>query len=266
MTIKENLPKGVFLVGIFLVLFSAFAGAVTLAGTIYDSSLRPVQGAVVEISFPRQVAVAVNGSYSFEVSPGPLTIKARKEINSEEFTATENLTIGAENTRFDLVLLLPTNIADIEDIAATLSSTQDTTTQTQEPLAAPVPLWLFVVGLIAVAAIVFAIAWKLKQQQQPRPATVEKIEKIIEKTPEVQLPRVETPKLQIETAQPAEINEFKRQIIELLEKKGGAADQKELRRELPWSEARVSIELTELEKMGKIKKIKRGRANLVKIV
>ena len=39
--------------------------------------------------------------------------------------------------------------------------------------------------------------------------------------------------------------------------------QKDLRKRLPWSEAKVSMMLSELEEMGIVKRIKKGRAKIV---
>ena len=43
------------------------------------------------------------------------------------------------------------------------------------------------------------------------------------------------------------------------------ASQKDLRKALNhWSEAKVSMELTELEEMGAIQKLKKGRGNIIR--
>jgi len=52
-------------------------------------------------------------------------------------------------------------------------------------------------------------------------------------------------------------------LVSAIRKLGGRATQKELRKELPYSEAKVSLMLTDLEHKGVITKIKRGRANVV---
>jgi uncharacterized membrane protein len=52
-------------------------------------------------------------------------------------------------------------------------------------------------------------------------------------------------------------------IIVALKKEGGRATQKELRKHIPCSEAKMSLMLTELEAKGKIERIKKGRGNLI---
>ena len=67
-------------------------------------------------------------------------------------------------------------------------------------------------------------------------------------------------------------NEFypsksQRQILEALKENEGVATQKKLRKELNHlSEARVSMDLTELEEHGFVKRFKRGRGNKVKLL
>jgi uncharacterized membrane protein len=52
-------------------------------------------------------------------------------------------------------------------------------------------------------------------------------------------------------------------ILDILRKMGGRATQKELREKLGWSEAKLSLALTDLERRGLIEKYKKGRGNVV---
>lgn len=52
-------------------------------------------------------------------------------------------------------------------------------------------------------------------------------------------------------------------VMALLAKEGGRMTQKELRKRLPYSEAKVSLMLDELEERGLIKRIKKGRGNVI---
>lgn len=52
-------------------------------------------------------------------------------------------------------------------------------------------------------------------------------------------------------------------LLAYLLKEGGRATQKELRKAFPHSEAKMSLLLSELEDAGKIKKIKKGRGNII---
>ncbi|HIH23709.1 TPA: hypothetical protein HA251_01610 [Candidatus Woesearchaeota archaeon] len=66
-------------------------------------------------------------------------------------------------------------------------------------------------------------------------------------------------------AQPAieELPAELRSIITVLENEDGRATQKELRRHIPCSEAKMSMMLTELEHKRRIERIKKGRGNII---
>jgi len=48
-----------------------------------------------------------------------------------------------------------------------------------------------------------------------------------------------------------------------LKKEGGRMTQKEIRKHINLSEAKISLVIAELEDSGKIKKIKKGRGNIL---
>lgn len=52
-------------------------------------------------------------------------------------------------------------------------------------------------------------------------------------------------------------------IIKMLRKNNGRMTQKEIRKEIPLSEAKISLMVSELEKEGKVEKIKKGRGNII---
>lgn len=54
-------------------------------------------------------------------------------------------------------------------------------------------------------------------------------------------------------------------VIHIIKKQGGRITQKELRKKFPLSEAKISLVLTDLENQKKIKKIKKGRSNVIKL-
>lgn len=53
------------------------------------------------------------------------------------------------------------------------------------------------------------------------------------------------------------------QIIKLIKQEGGRTTQKDIRKHIPLSEAKISLMLAELEHKGIIEKIKKGRGNIV---
>lgn len=56
---------------------------------------------------------------------------------------------------------------------------------------------------------------------------------------------------------------YERAVIEALIKRGGRATQKQIRSEVPFSEAKVSLVISDLASRGLVRKFKRGRGNVV---
>ena len=52
-------------------------------------------------------------------------------------------------------------------------------------------------------------------------------------------------------------------LIEFLKKEGGRTTQKDIRNEIPLSEAKISLMISELEHKGIIDKVKKGRGNII---
>lgn len=56
------------------------------------------------------------------------------------------------------------------------------------------------------------------------------------------------------------------EIVKFIQKEGGRTTQREIRKAFPQSEAKISLMITELEEKHLIKKIKRGRGNIIVLV
>ncbi|MBW2984526.1 hypothetical protein KY361_05395 [Candidatus Woesearchaeota archaeon] len=52
-------------------------------------------------------------------------------------------------------------------------------------------------------------------------------------------------------------------VIKVIKQEGGRATQKEIRKHFPLSEAKISLMITELEHKGIVKRIKKGRGNII---
>ena len=52
-------------------------------------------------------------------------------------------------------------------------------------------------------------------------------------------------------------------VLQKIKEEGGRTTQKELRKHFPFSEAKISLVLTELKHKGKIEKIKKGKGNII---
>ena len=212
---------------VFLILIYT-ASAATIYGNIYDLSLDRVEGAVVEINTnPMQRFVAVNGTYSIEVPPGKYTILAYYR-NGQPMAVAENITI-VQNGDYVLDLFL---YPDIDD-----ELFDDLNLDIENPYPDRKFSWLIGAALLLILAAAFFFFRARKNKGESK---------------------TESSKEKIQKAKP----DLSR-IISLLEKNDGRMTQRELRKELPLSEAKISLMVAELESLGKVKKIKKGRGNII---
>lgn len=217
-----------------LVVLAVFASSATLYGTVYDENFAPAQSQVTVNSTPAQVAISPNGSYAFELNPGSYHLQA----SSDNLAAEKYVHIVSAGTyRIDLVLL-PSDPPQDPDLSDLLEDEVGTDFPADAVPQNGSLLWLLILGLLVTAG---AYAWYVRT----RPTPVENPTK-----PSV----VETP-----------LTDAQKTVLNALDTFNGRASQKELRKALAaWSEARVSMELTELEDRGLIRKIKRGRGNIIR--
>lgn len=75
-------------------------------------------------------------------------------------------------------------------------------------------------------------------------------------------PEIETPTPKKKLLLPADLQE----VVDAIKSQGGLISQKDLRTKLNYSEVKVSVMLTDLEKMKMIKKFKKGRENFVVLI
>ena len=54
-----------------------------------------------------------------------------------------------------------------------------------------------------------------------------------------------------------------KKVIDIIKEEGGRTTQKDIRKKMPLSEAKISLLIADLEHKGKIKKIKKGRGNII---
>jgi len=53
------------------------------------------------------------------------------------------------------------------------------------------------------------------------------------------------------------------EVVELIKREGGRITQKELRKKLGYSEAKMSLIIADLERRGIVEKVKKGRGNII---
>lgn len=241
------------------VLFAQEALSAKISGSVFGPDLDSLNDAIVDVnSVPLQRIVSKNGGYSFELSPGTYQLKAELYENKRlKYSTKETIAIPGEGSFvYDLILLpnLEDDIADF-DIAEGIDPGIDETTfsngngtQQSDPL----------LGLVIVAILLGAVYFVFfRAKPAPHAHHPPKKDFDEEAEPEEKAPAEPPPK-------PAEkLDKYALEVLDALHKSGNRLTQKELREKLPHSEAKVSLIITELESLGKIKKIKKGRGNII---
>ncbi len=207
-----------------LILTAAVQGAV-IHGSVYDLELNTLSQAVVEIdTTPKQVMVSRNGTYQFTVAQGDYTIIAQHA--KLDLVTHERIRIKDEGMYVLDLILFP----DLEIEEELLNETLDVPEYDE-----PEPFPLFGITFLILAAL-GSFAWWYWKKRKKAPAKEEK--KV-------------SPKADLE------------EILAFVRKEGGRTTQKDLRRVIPYSEAKISLMIAELEAQGKLKKIKKGRGNII---
>jgi uncharacterized membrane protein len=211
--------------------------AATIYGSVYDFSLNTVKTAVVEInSTPGQVMVAKNGTYSFSVPPGRYLLSAKDAKTDAEIE--ENISVAEGQYVLDLILL-----PALEQDESLLEGPEEVPEVEAVIEDKPVTSWLLWIVVFALLAyIVYRVSKKPAKEIVVEKEVIKEVVKEVKEVPIVE-----------------ELN----QIMQFIEKEGGRTTQKDIRKQFPYSEAKISLMIDELESKGLVKKVKKGRGNII---
>jgi len=210
---------------LMLLLLIPVAFSATIYGTIYDLSLNKADNVKVEVNTePRQFYVSKNGSYAFNVPIGNYNVKAEQHIgNLLVSSVTENITIKDNGVYVLDLILFPKIEEELENDI--------------EVIQIPDRRFDFLPVIILLLAVAFLIYFFKRKKT---------VKKEVER---------EYNDIQAES----DLDE----IIKIIKEEGGRATQKDIRKKIPLSEAKISLMIAQLESEGKIKKIKKGRGNII---
>lgn len=230
--------RAFILIFLLLVIIES-VNAATIHGTVYDwGSLEPANAFVEVNSIPKQSMVAINGQYSFELNQGSYTIKAVIFGRESRLTAEENITIAREGD-YVLDLILFPELTDDELINEDEFDVD--TSIFEEPVVPPIlAIIIIVVGTLAI--YLFTLKKEKKKEIKKDEIIEERVEEIKKEEPDLE------------------------KLVEIIKKHDGRVTQKQIRKELPLSEAKISLMISELEDKGILKKIKKGRGNIIILV
>ncbi|MFH0868087.1 MAG: hypothetical protein V1831_02135 [Candidatus Woesearchaeota archaeon] len=210
---------------VLLVSSSNVVFAATIYGNIYDLSLSKVSGARVEVNTtPEQHLISKDGRYSFEIPNGFYTIKAELRGDGISGSESRNITITQEgNYVIDLVLF--PNFEEEDEITREI--------EIGLPAEKKSFVSLFVLIFVFILGVIFYWVFKSRDSKGKAKEAEDDTEKDLD------------------------------DIVKIIKKEGGRATQKQIRKEIPLSEAKISLMIAELEHKGVVEKIKKGRGNII---
>ncbi len=223
---------------LMLLLVSNIALAATIEGNIYSFDLEKRNNTLVTVdSTPPQSIVSKDSTYSFELDKGEYIIDAAyKENNTVKESVTEKIKIEKDGTyRLDLILF-----PDLEEDISLLEETDNPVVDTgifsrQISIFDMVMLLVAVMGFALMGFLIIRYRRMLNQVSK-------EIEKAAEKT---------------------DIYDESRKILNFIKEQDGRTTQKDIRENFPSSESKISMIISELEEKDIIKKIKKGRGNII---
>ncbi len=200
----------------------------TIEGKIYSwDTFEPAKNCIVTLnSTPVQKLVVVNGSYSFTTSPGTYRIDVVC-YGHQNLVAGEVIKIK-QNGTFHIDILAQPELEEMNVSVPEINFSVDERVPPQPQNS----LWnyAYLVIPLTLAAGVWYYLRRIK-------VGIEKSEDIL----------------------PEDLSE----IIEIIKKEGGRITQKELKRRTGYSDAKISLMIADLEKRGKVEKVKKGRGNII---
>lgn len=238
----KRMMKCVFsMTGIFLLLVLQVQAA-TIYGTVYSwETLEPLPKTVIVVNTtPEQQIVSEDGSYFINLTPGSYVLRAiyYKDGNLELY-AEMNVTVEKEGSyNIDLILFPPLSnfsFEEPEEINFILE-------EKESVYNFAIPLAL--ISLASMVAIYLILRKRMKKE-----VTLKSIEQVAEEKTEV--------------TDTSDLPEDLIEVISIIEKEGGRITQKELRKKLSYSDAKMSLMIADLERRGFVEKIKKGRGNII---
>lgn len=225
------MTKKVLIVIVFLLYINTSMAAL-VHGNVYDLSLNKLNNVVVEVnSNPKQSFVVKDSEYKFNLNIGTYVIKASYIKNKELIASTEeNIVIIDPNGDYNLDLILFPNIDD-ELLNQTDLNIEDINGNSTK--------FRILIIFLILSSLAVVLYFVLKVKKKPEQEQLSEIK--------------ETESFRDEVVE---------KVLEILNREK-RINQKDLRKELNLSEAKISLVVAQLESEGKVKKFKKGRGNII---
>jgi uncharacterized membrane protein len=218
-------------IALLFVLLASPAFAATITGTVYTKDLEPAKYSILMINTsPQQRLLIVDGVYEVRAPVGSYRIYALLTEGNQRYEDELDIVVTDEQAyTYDFILFASERNAteSLPGIEDDIVFSDLPSVRSQALDAGWVPAVLLIIGLVAAVIVLGQRRWWRTQTAEPM------------------------------------LDADLQSILSFVRKEGGRTTQRELRKQIPCSEAKLSMMLTELEAKGKVQKIKKGRANLI---
>lgn len=241
----------------------------TVHGATYAiDTFEPLNDTIISLnSNPAQSIVAKNGIYSFELAPGDYIITARCYRNNTLVYTKETALKIEDNGNYVLDLLLypvPKN-QTMETSGKVNSLLNDGASQGSSTGLYTIKYLIIVLSLFFLFGGVYKLSKAFgKSRSSVAGQELANIEEPGFREPVKEL--AENSKIKSADLKNLPLSTDLNEALVVIKGNKGRITQKELRNRLDYSEVKVSLLLSELEKRGHIKKLKNGRENILLLV
>ena len=215
---------------LLIILLSNIVTGANIHGTIYTFDLEKRNNSIITInSQPPQTIVSKDGTYSFELDLGKYTINASySEYGEIKESVIETINIEKQGD-YVLDLILFPSLAEEEEIIKEI----------EEPVVEEEKDYISILALIISIILIIIVVFVVLKYKRILKNVTEEVKK---------------------TSSEEGLN---KEVLDFIKKQGGRITQKDIRRNFPSSEAKISLIISELEDKGIVKKIKKGRGNVI---
>ncbi len=244
----------------FVAVQSAYAAQVQ--GKFYDTTFSTIQKALVTINTTPEEKQVFSENYSFSVTSGSYHINAVAYVSGRRLVAEENFTIAEKHSERSIhrdLIFFPDLDEEYERIAENKSESSDLEGLYKSQSISPLTIIFLALWIVIVIVIVYSFTRIKKQTSEDE--DVESETDITKDTVHDELRKLRET-ISSKSASTQNLKPETQQLYDYIHN-NHQVSQRELRKEFPMSDAKLSLVVTELEDKGLIKKIKRGRGNVL---
>jgi uncharacterized membrane protein len=264
---------------IFLVAFFALfqcVHAATIHGSIYNPSYSLVKDAKIEINTtPKQSQIAKDGLFFFYAPPGSYEIITEKTYQGK-VVYRSNKTIEIEKDG-EYTIDIVTDVVPGVELPPEPKMSFLGMLYSKLGYLTYVILFSMVLIIVVLSAFLIHVVRQRKSPDTKSRSTIVEIPDLLNKVEASYVPSSINidPIGSSDEKEPTDTEEHPEQVavseissdldvvLNIIKEEGGRATQRDIRKRLPLSEAKVSLMISELEAKGKVEKIKKGRGNIV---